>query len=466
MESKLQELFELAAEQQRWIQSLSANHVKLCEALESLPSCIKSNISDGPINGVKDSLPRSIKAHISDSPANSIKENSRRPSASSQGISAPRNPATRVAAQNGSEHGSERSATPTGELLQIIKHCGESCATRFTNLRSAWRSVDKDHSNFITRDELAELMTRCGVRMKAEVAADMLFEFADKDRSGTIDFLEFQRILGHYIQPGSVTTSPRPQSPSSNRAQGRDQARSKSPQASGNHSLKNAAKSGTYSRSFDALSQASDLSSQPPSPELAQIIQHVGEAAAVRFTNLRAAWRSVDRDHSNSITRDELVNFMIRCGVQVDIEAAADMFFEYADKDGNAEIDFREMQRILGPYIQPGPESPRRSVSPRPPSRSPSPQSRRPSLHRAPAPLSMKQQQSPVYIGPASGYTFDQLDNMSRDKVARMLRDLRDHLGQDIAVGNNQAEMIKQVLDLQSQAVGGRKPREQLSRSR
>ncbi len=61
-----------------------------------------------------------------------------------------------------------------------------------------------------------------------------------------------------------------------------------------------------------------------------------------RFSNLRAAFRLVDLDHSGSIARDEFHDFFHQLCLS---EADADMFFDTLDPDENDEVSYKVFNR-------------------------------------------------------------------------------------------------------------------------
>lgn len=77
----------------------------------------------------------------------------------------------------------------------------------------------------------------------------------------------------------------------------------------------------------------------------------IGSKASARFRTVNQCFRNMDQDCDGLVTRSEVQELFRSFHLPEDF---ANRFFELMDIDRSGGIDYRELQRIIGPYIQPG----------------------------------------------------------------------------------------------------------------
>jgi len=100
------------------------------------------------------------------------------------------------------------------------------------------------------------------------------------------------------------------------------------------------------------VSQAEQAASlRKKQQEFQNLIDLVGHKAAAKFKTIHACFRTVDRDHNGSVDREELVELFRSFNLQ---DEFADRFMEHMDPHHTGEIEYTELQQLIGQYIQPG----------------------------------------------------------------------------------------------------------------
>eukprot|EP00930_Biecheleria_cincta_P004870 TRINITY_DN1057_c0_g1_i1.p1 TRINITY_DN1057_c0_g1~~TRINITY_DN1057_c0_g1_i1.p1 ORF type:complete len:628 (+),score=107.83 TRINITY_DN1057_c0_g1_i1:105-1988(+) len=160
-------------------------------------------------------------------------------------------------------------------------------------------------------------------------------------------------------QPGN----PRPQSAGNDRPQnGNARPQTARPQA-GNARPQSARAARPQSASSTASLQRPQTA-RPPVNQAEQAAAHrkkqqefqnlldlVGHKAAAKFKTIHACFRTVDSDHNGTVDHEELVALFRSFNLQ---EEFADRFMEHMDPQHTGEIEYTELQQIIGQYIQPG----------------------------------------------------------------------------------------------------------------
>ena len=82
------------------------------------------------------------------------------------------------------------------ELRKAISSLKEKLLDKFGSLQKAFRAVDKDGSNQITREELQRYLEVINLHSSFKPAVlDAMFNLIDADASGEFDFREFSRVM-------------------------------------------------------------------------------------------------------------------------------------------------------------------------------------------------------------------------------------------------------------------------------
>lgn len=147
-------------------------------------------------------------------------------------------------------------------------------------------------------------------------------------------------------QSGNVTPqSARPQS-----GNGRPQsARSARPQSASSAASLHRSQSGGPSPAQNQAEQAAIL--RKKKMEFQNLLDLVGHKAATKFKTIHACFRTVHRANTGTMDRDELGELFRSFNLQ---DEFADRFMDHMDPEKTGEIEFSELQQIIGQYIQPG----------------------------------------------------------------------------------------------------------------
>merc|ERR1719387_2517540 len=135
--------------------------------------------------------------------------------------------------------------------------------------------------------------------------ADKFFDKLDKDGSGEVDYREFLKLFGPYIQPGHSS--------------GGGGSRDELPLKAGERtpSTEPGSSRGPSPACENPAAAARD-------EELRKICSLIGDKVAMKFSHARDAFRFVDVDHDGTISRSEMRYFFRHFNVP---DVTADRFF-------------------------------------------------------------------------------------------------------------------------------------------
>jgi Ca2+-binding EF-hand superfamily protein len=196
------------------------------------------------------------------------------------------------------------------EVSQISRLLGYRAWNKWKSLRDCFRFMDKDHSGFVSREEIRQFCRA----LNYEMIADRYFDLLDAGGSGRVTYPEVVGALGPHIAPGFEKPE-----------------KSKVPVA--------------------------DLEQERlkgDRQELLRISSLLGNAAWKRFKTVKACFNLCDRDKNGHISREEMRSVFRR--FQYRDDALADRFFDLLDANNDGYVKYEEVAALLGPYIQPGPE--------------------------------------------------------------------------------------------------------------
>ncbi|KAJ1621289.1 hypothetical protein T492DRAFT_1149752 [Pavlovales sp. CCMP2436] len=213
------------------------------------------------------------------------------------------------------------------ELVQAFRAAGMSFDAK--TVGEVFDKADTDQSGTIdfkdiTKLELAQAFRATGMSFDAKTFGEV-FNKADTDKSGTIDFKEFLKLSDILSQPAAAAAAPAPRPPSS--------ALGPSSLAPAKPSLSNSRPGGS---GLDPPSLGrSTPGSKPPEPPKSPRQDDARRAA------LRVAFERYDADKSGSITKLELAQAFRAAGITFDAKVIS-YTFDKADKDASGTISFEE----------------------------------------------------------------------------------------------------------------------------
>lgn len=85
------------------------------------------------------------------------------------------------------------------KLARLHPATSEKFRQRWTRTNVAFRQMDTDHDGRISADELKSALKRLCINLNADEFRDV-WEIFDSDRSGTIDYLEFQTVISEILE--------------------------------------------------------------------------------------------------------------------------------------------------------------------------------------------------------------------------------------------------------------------------
>lgn len=81
------------------------------------------------------------------------------------------------------------------EFIDLNKVAGDGAASRSDELRAAFHVFDVDNNNYISADELHQVLTRLGQPSLTIEECSRMIEGVDADGDGLVDFAEFERMM-------------------------------------------------------------------------------------------------------------------------------------------------------------------------------------------------------------------------------------------------------------------------------
>jgi Ca2+-binding EF-hand superfamily protein len=171
--------------------------------------------------------------------------------------------------------------------------------------------MDKEHSGFVTREEIRQFC-RC---LNYEMIADRYFDCLDKDGHGKVAYQDVREALGPHITAGFVAPK----------------------KDAGGQRLR-----------VDPEADRRKAERQ----ELLRISALLGNAAWKRFKTVKACFSLCDQDYTGRISREEMRSVFRRLHYRDD--NLADRFFDLLDVDRAGYVEYDEVATLLAPYIQPG----------------------------------------------------------------------------------------------------------------
>lgn len=157
-------------------------------------------------------------------------------------------------------------------------------------------------------------------------------------------------------QSGNVRPqSARPQSGNVRPQSARPQSGNARPQSARAARPQSASSAASLQRPQTARSSANEAeqaaSLRKKQQEFQNLLDLVGHKAAAKFKTIHACFRTVDRDHNGTVDHEELAELFRSFNLQDEFAAR---FMDHMDPQQTGEIEYTELQQIIGQYIQPG----------------------------------------------------------------------------------------------------------------
>jgi len=188
-------------------------------------------------------------------------------------------------------------------------------ATRFTEVRRGFRLLDEDHSGRLDRDELKAVLMMFNLDIKAHLI-DKIIDIADADGSGDIDYAEFAQIMTceNILEL--------------------------------NH--------GANAKNFADLKGAPAKRVGGPTiragvnPKEVQYAQQCLKATLLeKYSRLTDAFKHIDSDRTGHLEREEVKKLLVDFNIPDIKDAAIETLIDFADYDGDGEINYAEFARVL-----------------------------------------------------------------------------------------------------------------------
>jgi Ca2+-binding EF-hand superfamily protein len=188
-------------------------------------------------------------------------------------------------------------------------------ATRFTEVRRGFRLLDEDHSGRLDREELKAVLMMFNLDIKSHLV-DKIIDIADADGSGDIDYAEFAQIM----TCENIFDL--------------------------NH--------GANAKNFADLKGAPAKRVGGPTiragvnPKEVQYAQQcLKESLLTKYSRLTDAFKSIDDDRTGHLEREEVKRLLVEFNIPDIKDAAIETLIDFADYDGDGEINYAEFARVL-----------------------------------------------------------------------------------------------------------------------
>jgi Ca2+-binding EF-hand superfamily protein len=242
------------------------------------------------------------------------------------------------------------------ELQTLFEFIGRKATEKFSHAREAFRRVDCNNDGSISRGEMRYFFRTFNL---SEAQADKFFEHMDHDGSGEIDYHEFVRFLGPFLDlPGTAATMlQRPEGHAWDRPSGRSSRHSRGScksQSSYNSNALSIIGADGLSECVGSMSQPQQLDPAKTEKEMRNVMKDIGEKLPLKFKHVRDAFRPLDLSHDGKITQTEMRSFLRGFGWPHEV---ADRLFNALDEDQCGTVDFNlfmsHFDAVLGPANRP-----------------------------------------------------------------------------------------------------------------
>jgi len=185
-------------------------------------------------------------------------------------------------------------------------------ATRFTQVRKAFRTLDEDASGKLSYDELKSVLLMFNLAIPTKVI-NKIIQLADMDGDGEIDYSEFARIMTAddiiYLTPG--------------------------------------VKTGGLTAAVAKREGPATLRPGVTEAEIRHAQKTLRGEFEEKYSKLTDAFKFIDTDRTGQLERSEIKGLMLQFNINDVSDAAMDNLIDFADFDGDGQINYAEFCRCL-----------------------------------------------------------------------------------------------------------------------
>ena len=195
-------------------------------------------------------------------------------------------------------------------------------STRFSQVRRGFMLLDEDNSGKLSYAELRSILLMFNLQIPAKHITKII-ELADMDGNGSIDYAEFARIISaDDICSLRNTLSNNPDT------------------------------AATYTKTTGLIKKKYREGAAQMRPGVTK--EQVNEAAKAfkdeleeKYTRLTDAFKFIDADRTGTLDRAEVKRLLVEFNIPDISEATIETLIDFADFDGDGEINYAEFARVL-----------------------------------------------------------------------------------------------------------------------
>jgi len=196
------------------------------------------------------------------------------------------------------------------EILRLCEAISTKAAAKFRTTREALRHVDAERDGNITKSEMYYFFRAYNLPPES---AEKFFNYLDAEKLGEVPYTRFVRFVCPFIHnamSGDARKKP----------------------------------------SITSLAEVDEDQLQSTKTEFADVLGLIEDKAAQKYTQLRHAFRAVERNEAGTIKKSEIRHFFRAFNIPQEM---ADQFFNRLDRDRVGEVSWLDFQTMMGPVIQP-----------------------------------------------------------------------------------------------------------------
>ena len=212
------------------------------------------------------------------------------------------------------------------ELRKAHAQIRDHFMTRFSQVRRGFRMLDEDSSGKLTYAELKSVVMMFNLKIPAKIVQKII-ELADWDGSGDIDYAEFARIISAedivYLKD-SLTAD------DAAMGQGTTHVKTK----------------GLKGKAANREGPAT-LRPGVTENEVRYAQRKLREELEEKYSTVTKAFKFIDADRTGKLEREEVKRLLVEFNIVDVSDGAIESLIDFADFDGDGEINYAEFARIL-----------------------------------------------------------------------------------------------------------------------
>ena len=233
-------------------------------------------------------------------------------------VLAPQTPAQQGDGKSHPSHHHHHQQQPVSHALLHDK-----IASKYRTVREAFRAIDKDRDHMVDWAEVQGLLRNLNMNPN-DPALRRLFERADNNSSGHIDYQEFQTYFGELIQP--------------------------SHHAHNSQAAKHHLNHGMEARPSSAAACKRRGVQASRRKSASHTLFH--DKMTTKYRNIRGAFRAIDKDHDHKVDWAEVQGLLLNFNMNPE-DPAMHKLFERADADHDGNVNFQEFKAHFGKLLEP-----------------------------------------------------------------------------------------------------------------